>query len=410
MPINPERLKQLLAAYIANDISHAELDELFDAISETAQSEALTELVNEFQEALMLQETDTVNTEAIYERIMGNPDFKRLKKSRVKFVNWWAAAACLLVGLFWLFSRDAETLTPTAPPHGSLAMSLANPITSPTMNHLALRLLDGRMVNLDSLGNGLFTLDDGVRVSLVKDRLTYEYQQGERSTVNNQHMIMVPNGRQFQLRLPDGTQVQLNAFSTMSYSIDSLAPTRSVWLNGEAYFDVSKSADQPFSVIAKRQKITVLGTRFNMSAYDDDGLTKTTLITGRIRVSPATEERPGMVTSSGNGWPEITLDPGQQATISGLNDSIRVRHVDTDESIAWTQNVFAFDNEEISEAMKKISRWYAVDITCADGMSGKRIGGTIPRFERIEELMQSLEETGLLRYKIKKGGGVLIMR
>ena len=183
---------------------------------------------------------------------------------------------------------------------------------------------------------------------------------------------------------------------------------REVKIDGEAYFEIKKANKWPFIIKTNRQQVEVLGTNLNVSAYVDDASTKTTLITGNVRVSSYSDGNMSKSTTLTALYSEI-LVPGQQATTTEGDCKIALSTVDTEEIISWKQNLFVFNNEEISEVMKKVSRWYAVDVEFHDGMKGKRIGGTIPRFEHIDELMKALEATGVLHYKME-GGRVIIMK
>jgi len=169
---------------------------------------------------------------------------------------------------------------------------------------------------------------------------------------------------------------------------------------------VQKASNWPFIVKTRTQRVEVLGTLFNISAYDGDSNVKTTLVEGSVKISLVGNHAEFSLNET-DGLSTI-LKPGQQAITYKDGKDINIDAIDPYEVVSWKDNLFVFNDEEISEVMKKVSRWYDVEVIYKDGMAGKRIGGTIPKFERIEELMDALTATGLLRYTME-GGIVVIM-
>src|SRR5690606_36641752 len=211
--------------------------------------------------------------------------------------------------------------------------------------------------------------------------------------------IEIPKGRQYKITLPDGSQVWLNAASTITYPVRFDKTHREVEVEGEAYFEVKDAADWPFTVNTSMQRIEVLGKHFNVSAYHDDTFIKPTLVDGSVKISSRSDPTETVISQRCS----TLLRPGQQAVSRVSQSHWAVNTVDPEDVISWKEKLFVFNNEEISDVMKKISRWYDVEIEYRDGMAGKRIGGSIPILDRVDELMEALKDTGLLHYKMKGG-------
>jgi ferric-dicitrate binding protein FerR (iron transport regulator) len=183
--------------------------------------------------------------------------------------------------------------------------------------------------------------------------------------------------------------VWLNAASSLTYNLNlASAKQRLVKLQGEAYFEVAKDKAHPFVVSTEKQTVEVLGTHFNINSYPDERVTKTTLLEGSIRVSHRDTQET-----------EI-LQPGEQSIVS--SSGISVNEVDTDEFIAWTKGYFMFNNERQESIMRKLSRWYNVEVEYADeAAKNVMYYGTVSRFEKVSKVLRKFEQTGEVRFDIK---------
>lgn len=191
------------------------------------------------------------------------------------------------------------------------------------------------------------------------------------------YTIETPRGGQYKILLSDGTEVWLNAASSLSYPGVFNGPAREVTVTGEVFFQVAKNKAKPFIVKAGNIKNIVTGTSFNVSAYPDESEIKTTLVTGGLQVSG----------NSGN----VMLKPGQQAVISPK--TIAVQNVDVSEYISWTNDEFSFENKNIESIMKSISRWYDVDIYYqGNRYDNRKFGGTYTRTKGLSALLKHLEK------------------
>jgi ferric-dicitrate binding protein FerR (iron transport regulator) len=188
--------------------------------------------------------------------------------------------------------------------------------------------------------------------------------------------------------LPDGSKVFLNAASSLTYPISFVAlRERRVELKGEAYFEVAKDKNHPFIVKTQNQEIKVLGTHFNINSYADEPLTKTTLVEGSVLVKAS-------------GIQQI-LKPGSQA-INGY-DGLRIVEANMDEVLAWKNGYFMFDSESIESVMRKISRWYNIDVAFKGNVSKDKFGGTVSRFANVSQVLRKLEYTNKVHFIIEEG-------
>ncbi|MBE9603012.1 FecR family protein [Pedobacter sp. MC2016-24] len=296
-------------------------------------------------------------------------------------------------------------------------------------NKVVLTLSTGAQIPLNpaksgiNLSGGFVKYSDGDAVADTK-RLT-----GNSDAIgkNEQVMVATSNGSTYQLVLPDGTRVWLNDASTIKFApgFDGKSPRR-VELTGEAYFEVAKvkgkstesktgSGAVPFTVFSEGQIIEVLGTHFNVNAYQNEGDIKTTLLEGQIAVTPVSKKK----TSTLDFIPTAPIDgsagefkdgqlvlgatkllkPNEQSILNG--SAVSVKHVDIDESIAWKNGEFIFRNMPLEKVMHVITRWYDVDVIYKNGKgNGAQLGGMISKSAKISEVLKTLELIANVHFKI----------
>lgn len=253
-----------------------------------------------------------------------------------------------------------------------------------------LTLADGTQVLLDTLKNGVVAVQQGTQVLLQNGRLNYAGQQSAAGAIVY-NTITTPKGRQFQLQLPDGSVVWLNAGSSMRYPIRFAADKRSVAVTGEVYFDIAPDAARPFWVdINGRAEIQVLGTGFNINAYDNETAVKTTLLEGTIKVKRNSET--------------VLLYPGQQAQVT---ESIKVtEHVDVNSVIAWKKGLFQFENTDLPTVMRQIERWYDIEVKYNGTVPAIQFNGKMDRGVSLKGFTGFLADYGL---KATLNGRVLML-
>ena len=304
-----------------------------------------------------------------------------------------AAAILLLVSVAtWLLVRK-----PTPSP-ALVAKPAAQPIIAGA-NKAILTLNDGRKVDLDEVSTGdIATQSNTVVKKLANGVLAYNTDpkapdQPGKSPLPEFNTITIPKGGQYQVVLPDGSKVWLNAASSLRYPTRFDPDQRLVELNGEGYFEIAGIPRQPFIVISNHQRIEVLGTMFNVNAYVEEASVKTTLLNGAVRVSAVTGNSRGQLISP------RTLHPGQQSELSG--DELKIGEGNPEAALAWKNGKFQFEHEDIQVVMRKIARWYNVEVEYDGSMKGKVFSGTISKYESLNEVLKMLQLTGTVSFTIR---------
>ena len=257
----------------------------------------------------------------------------------------------------------------------------------------------------------ILTLDNGNQISLEKDKkfttekaksngeeliYTQNSKTKEYPTKVAFNYLTIPKGGEFFVQLSDGTKVWLNSNSQLKYPTQfKKGKTRDIELvYGEAYIEVSPSTKHngdTFSVITKNQIINVLGTHFNIKAYNEDELISTTLLEGKVLLS--------------NGNIKKTLKPNQQSIISKDSDLIHIKEVDVSQEVAWVKGMFSFSEESLEEMMKILSRWYNVEVLFESSKKREYIfTGVLERTKSIRDILKLIEETsdGEIKFEINK--------
>jgi len=262
----------------------------------------------------------------------------------------------------------------------------------PGGNKAVLTLADGSKVNLTDLGNGEVAKQAGLKiVKTANGHLHYivnSTSEGTEEQETTYNTIETPKGGQYQITLPDGSKVWLDAASSLRYPTKFSKNERKVELTGQAYFEIAKSKDKPFRVISNKQQVEVLGTHFNINAYKDQLETITTLLEGSVKIGLLNDK-------TGN-----LLRPGQQAKL--IADRFEVAQVDVEEAIAWKNGYFLFPDEEVSTALNKIARWYDVEVVCDKKLDGVKIGGTISMSKNLSEVLRVLQLTKKIKFKVEE--------
>lgn len=293
----------------------------------------------------------------------------------------------IAVGLYFYQSKWKAT---------DVGNELAAAVIEPGGNRAVLTLADGRKISLDDANVGQLAQQNGVIIRKSADgQLVYDLSGNTEASTVNFNTIETPRGGEYQVILPDGTKVWLNAESKLVFPAVFKGNERKVELLGEAYFEVARNKRLPFRVLSAGQTVEVLGTHFNINAYEDDSNIKTTLLEGSIRVSGKTSGQ------------SMVLVPGQQAAMArtGL---IKISEVRADDAIAWKNGYFLIDKQPLAEVMRKISRWYDVEIEYRGRLTNETFVGQVSKFEKISEVLAALELTGLAHFKIE-GRRVIVM-
>jgi transmembrane sensor len=253
-----------------------------------------------------------------------------------------------------------------------------------------LTLSNGRQVVLTDARNGKLATEGSTIINKIADgQVAYTGNSSKITARVAYNTMATPQGGQYTLTLSDGTKVILNAASSLRYPTKFVGNERRVQLTGEAYFEVAHNRAMPFHVITKQQDVKVLGTHFNINSYDNEPGTKTTLLEGSVLIND-----------------KALLKPGEQAIVSGK--LLKVYPANTELAVAWKNNKFMFDNENIKDIMRMVARWYNVDVVYVGDTPDDKFGGSVSRFDKISKVLSILELTGNIHFKIE--GRTIIVR
>ncbi|MFC7524123.1 FecR family protein [Parapedobacter sp. GCM10030251] len=312
---------------------------------------------------------------------------QRLSKGPVRrpvsWVRYAAAVAILLIsgGMYWFVIRPMQD-DATRQPY--IAATTADDIL-PGGNKALLTLANGQTIELSSDKNGVVIGDD--EIAYADGSLILDSNSGDQLL-----SLTTPKGGEYQIILPDGTKVWMNAASSLRYPARFDDDMRLVELTGEAYFEVTKDQRRPFKVVSRNQTIEVLGTHFNINSYADEPTIKTTLLEGAVRVIEQGSQM------------EVVLAPGQQASLDRTNH-LRVSTVDVTNAIAWKNGLFRFDNTDIETIMRQLSRWYGVEVLFEGNKPDLKLWGNVYRNLNASQVLEILTYFKL-KYRIETESGV----
>ena len=294
-----------------------------------------------------------------------------------------AVAALLAGGGWWTLGRRAERLARQA---------YIEQLT-PGVRGAVLTLSSGENVALEAGGRRMLVEQDGTRLEIAGEELAYHKVEAEQE-IPMTNTVTVPRGKEFSLRLSDGTQVWLNSESSLVFPVRFGDGPREVTVTGEAYFDVAHDASRRFVVHADTVSVSVYGTAFNISSYADEGAIETTLVRGSVEVR--------------SGHRRAMLQPGQQARVGREGAIFDVRQVAAEDYAAWTRGLFTFNDETIASICRKLSRWYGVEIVPRGVDADKvRYTGVVKRYETFAEMARLLARTDQIRADVEEGKIVL---
>lgn len=369
-----KHIKLLFERYLNNHASREETAELFQYFQDTNNKEALEQMI---ENQLESRDKEELIDKMILDRVFGKIDLDT-EPQNITSPTWYkitgvAAAIILIISISYLFLNRSTYNDHTAT------------IIEPGRDKATLVLSSGKTIVLEDVANGKLTEELGTTIEKTeKGGINYKIE-GNTDVRIAMNLLNVPKGGQFQITLSDGTKVWLNSNSSLKYPSAFSTSERRVELTGEAYFEVSKNKQKPFIVETSLQKVEVLGTKFNINAYDDESSTQTSLAEGSVRVSCKNNT--------------TLLKPGQQSTLTDQN--IAVRSINLDQVLDWKNGDFNFSNNNLKEIMRKISRWYNIEVIFEGPISQETYVAQISRKKRLNDVLRALQLSGSIKYSIR---------
>lgn len=374
-----DRITALLEKLMSNSCTWQEKKELFESIENVDDPQLKAVL-----EAAWLQynrpshNLADANSRVILDNILK----RKPSTTQVLFIRKWrvaavAAAAALLLGI----SIYKWTITPTTTKEQTSTIA-TNLIKAPDRHKATITLSNGQQVLADSIAGQLAVQGQTKVVRLASGEIIYQSQGDNHAPLQN--TLTNPRGSQVtSITLADGTRIWLNAGATLTYPVAFSGRERKVTITGEAYFEVAAAGDHkiPFLVNIKTNQndsslVTVLGTHFNIKAYEDELDTKVTLLQGSVQVD-----------HQGSG---IRITPGQQASYA-QGQAIRISTPSTDEVVAWKNGLFAYQSSSIAQVLRDAARWYDIEVVYEGKVPDDTFSGNIPNTATLTELLSILQ-------------------
>jgi hypothetical protein len=366
------------------------LDKYQDGTASPAEKALIEEYYRRLEKAGTTElsvEEEAALKDAMYQQIAAKVSSAKATIIPIKRKNYsLVAAAAVLVTLvgagsyFWLLKK------PATPPTQAGTVQVKPQDLPPGRDAATLTLADGQTIILDS-ANGTISKQGAATVINNNGRVSYANTGDETRPAVVYNKVSTARGNQYQLVLADGSKVWLNSASSLRFPTSFTGDRREVELDGEGYFEIAKNAAKPFHVKTSTQDIEVLGTHFNVNAYNDEEVTKTTLLEGKVRV---------VKRETANGKENlIILQPGEQAIASEYSPFTIHHSPDLDQVMAWKNGWFEFDDTDIKTIMRQISRWYDVDIKYETKTDNEKYGGRISRNLNLSNILKMLENYGV---------------
>ncbi len=384
-------LKYLMSQFASNTCTREEFDQLMVLVGDMEDDEGLTEEMSrywdkiqfngsispEWKERFVILQKESVRREQV-----AGP---AVAPRRVILRKWIAAAAVVitLAGGYFVQQRNGETIRGKA--DVVKTKEPAVPV-EPGRNRALLTLADGSVIGLDTSARGKIATQGGVKIIKGEEGEILYYSDRQKTPEAGFNTIVTPKGGKYCVVLSDGTKVWLNAASSIRFPAGFENGVREVVLTGEAFFEVTKSCGKPFHVRAGNISVEVLGTKFNINAYREEGRISTTLVQGKIRVSKPADG------SSSQG---LLLKPGRQANLADNGTLTVDQSPHIDEVLAWKNGVFNFVNTPVPEILREIARWYDLEIIYDGGTPDKRLTGTFSRNVGLDQLTEMLRYAGI---------------
>ncbi len=410
LTVSQPSFTELFQKYINQTCTPAEVDQLFELLENGEEGLAGKELLKaHFQDGL---EPTGYTDDALRQRLENR--FQLIEQhiaaqqphtKRVSIVWRWVAAAAVIIilagsGIWYWLTSETKPAVVSIPQQNEVM---------PGSDKAVLTLADGKTIALDSATHRLLSQQGQTTINQQGGQLIYDASETSNAPAGEliYNTLTTPRGGQYQLTLPEGTQVWLNSASSIRFPATFNDSARVVYVTGEVYFEVKprykkkKNQRIPFIVQVQsanglKQEVEVLGTHFNINAYEDEPYVATTLLEGKVSIN-----RPGIAS------PAFLL-PGQQAQLNPQANQVRViNNADIKQAMAWKNGLFRFDGVELKTVMRQLARWYDVEVIFdRNAPVSEPFNGAMQRSLQLSQVIKGMSAMGI---HVKKEGKQLIV-
>ena len=397
------QIKNLLDRYIAGSATQQEQQLVEQWLEESNQQNTEWQLMNNKDKAAWLLQLYRDIDNSITPKDADWEEDNTIDSSHAWYKKFWVPVAAALIvsigaGIYYFLLPQQERATPVS----VTAPQLQNDAL-PGTNKAILTLDNGKTILLDDSQDGVLVKQGGTAVSKQGENLMYKGKgNNDKDAPVVFNTLTTPRGGQYKLVLADGSKVWLNASSSIRYPVSFTGNERKVEITGEVYFEISQlSVDGLKGKATKRipfivkvnmlgregAEVEVLGTHFNVNAYNDEDAISTTLLEGSIKISPPRPNEKSLEA--------VIITPGQQARLNKNGLLQLVKEVNIEETVAWKNGLFMMNGVAIPAVLRQLARWYDVDIVYGNGIPEGRITGDIPRDMNLSEVLKVMELSGV---------------
>lgn len=372
-----EDFKELMEQFVSGEISPEGKVMLLSMLDNPDYSDELDSILRENYDSVEIPSVSSEATEKfikeLRKKINVTPRVKDSSSPVLNILNWkkFAVAASVLLviglGILFLLQKYNEP--------SIIVTSKETDDKEPGKMGAILTLSNGSKIVLDSVGNGVLANQNNTAVLKKNGGVVYTSGADAQAVYNT---MTTPRARQYNLELSDGTKVWLNASSSITFPTSFTASERKVTITGEVYFEVAKDKTRPFRVSVNGMQVNVLGTHFNVNAYEDEATVNTTLLEGSVLITEKSKK--------------ILLKPGQQAEKQNSGVIVVNDDVNLDEVMGWKNGVFYFENASLQMVLRQLSRWYDVDVMFDRGVPSRTFEGEIQRNLQLSQVLKILEK------------------
>ncbi len=370
-------IAQLIVNHIRGTIDENQQKILNDWLQDTNRKKLFNQIIQKKKILRSAERYDTYDIEKAWNKLEKEMSKPKRRNSWLKY----AAAIVLPLAISWFVITQIQ--------HSAQTVAEADTL-QPGESNAVLFLADGKVIDLKNDTSGTIKLDNKLLLAREANKIKINSSKMMESELISMNKIVTPVGGEYQIELPDGTNVWLNADSYLEFPSRFTGKERKVIAHGELYFDVAKDLEKPFVVKSQELTLEVLGTEFNLRSYKDEGNIVSTLVEGSLNVS------------NGSG-DELLLSPGFQAELNKTDNQLSEEVANIEEVIAWKEGKFTFESKALCDILRDLSRWYDAELIYEnETVKQETFSVDVPRYNDISGVLDLIEATDEVKFEIEE--------